>query len=174
MKRLISLLVTILLVTTLGCIGRSRAVSATSPQGGDFPQSNLLKLPSGFQIRLFASSLDRPRMMALSPDGRLFVSEMGAGRVTILPDADGNRQADSHVVYAEGLTDPHGIAFRGGYLYVAEEGRVVRYPYKAGDNKAPRAQVVIPSLPTDGRHFTKTIVFGSDGKLYVSMGKSVV
>lgn len=169
MKRLISFLVTVLLFVTLGCTSKS---STTPSQGGGFKQSSLLKLPPGFRIGLFASSLDSPRMMALSPDGRLFVTEMDAGRVMILPDSDGNRQADSHIVYAGGLDNPHGIAFHAGYLYVAEEGRVIRYPYHAGDNKASKPQVIVPDLPTGGGHFTRTISFGPDGKLYTSIGSS--
>jgi glucose/arabinose dehydrogenase len=166
MKRLFSLSLFVLLVCTLGC-GKPKSASA------GFDQRSLLKLPPGFQIDLFASSLDGPRMTALSPDGRLFVTEMGAGRVTILPDANGDRHADSHIVYASGLNNPHGIAFHGGYLYVAEEGRVIRYPYKSGDNKAPKPQVAVPNLPTGGEHITRTITFGpADGKLYVSVGSS--
>ncbi|HET6454410.1 MAG TPA: sorbosone dehydrogenase family protein [Armatimonadota bacterium] len=170
MRRLILFLVTILLMAVPGCTGKS---GPPASQDSGFKNSNLLKLPPGFRIGLFASSLDGPRMMALSPDGRLFVTEMGAGRVTILPDANGDHHADSHIVYASGLNNPHGIAFHGGYLYVADEGRVIRYPYRSGDNKAPKSQVVVPNLPTGGEHITRTITFGpADGKLYVSVGSS--
>jgi glucose/arabinose dehydrogenase len=110
-------------------------------------------------------------MMALSPDGRLFVTEMFAGRVTILPDSKGVGKADRHVVYASGLNHPHGIVFHKGFLYVAETTRVIRYRYQNGDERAPRAQVIISGLPTGG-HFTRTIIFGPDDKLYLSVGSS--
>lgn len=135
-------------------------------------QLALLKLPQGFDINAFASGLTDPRMMALSPDGRLFVTEMDAGRVTILPDANGDGRADRHITYASGLNNPHGIAFHGGYLYVAETTRVIRYPYTSGADSAPKPQVVVPNLPPDGEHFTRTITFGPAGHLYVSVGSS--
>ena len=53
------------------------------------------------------------------------------------------------IVYDQGLSPyPHGIAFYGGYLYIALENRVIRYPYRAGD-VSPRgpAQTIIGDLP---------------------------
>jgi glucose/arabinose dehydrogenase len=176
MRRFPSVLTIVALLLLNGCparkgevADRSRMTARAEPQS---EQLGLLKLPAGFRTGLFASGLRAPRMMALSPDGRLFVTEMRAGRVTILPDANGDGRTDGHITYASGLDDPHGIAFHRGYLYVAETGRVIRYRYREGDTKAPRPNVVVPDLPTGGGHFTRTISFGPDGKLYVSVGSS--
>jgi glucose/arabinose dehydrogenase len=111
--------------------------------------------------------------MAISPDGRLFVTETRAGRVTILPDPNSTGHASGHITYASGLNKPHGIVFHGGYLYIAETNRVIRYHFKAGDDKGSSPEVVIPNIPPGGRHFTRTITFGPDGKLYLSVGSSV-
>ena len=166
------MLIMLILFIVTGCSSKERAadVQGTSNGAPRVPEIARLKLPTGFRIDAYATGLDRPRLMALSPDGRLFVTEMGAGRVTILPDAGG--AADSHITYASGLNQPHGIAFHGGYLYVAETNRVIRFHYRNGDNQGRAQEVVISGIPAGGRHFTRTISFGPDGRLYLSVGSS--
>jgi len=136
------------------------------------PELRLLKLPQGFHIGVFADGLEGPRMMALSPDGRVFVTEMDGGRITILADTHGSNYADQKITYADGLNEPHGIAFHNGYLYVAETNRVIRFPFKNGDTKGDGMQVVVPVLPSGAGHSTRTIAFGPDGKMYISVGSS--
>lgn len=177
MRYVISGAVTFALLMVWGCTPQRQPTAQAEERRGvirvqAFEGSDRLKLPEGFRIGLFASSLDEPRMMALSTDGRLFVTEMGGGRVTILPDANGDGRADKHIIYATGLNRPHGIAFQGGYLYVAETDRVVRYPYKDGDDKSPKPQVIVSGIPSGRGHSTRTITFGPDGKLYLSVGSS--
>jgi glucose/arabinose dehydrogenase len=59
------------------------------------------------------------------------------------------------------------------WLYVAENNRVVRFPYREGDTTArARPGVVVPDLaPTSGGHTTRDVVFSLDGKrMFVSVG----
>ncbi|HEX2864202.1 MAG TPA: sorbosone dehydrogenase family protein, partial [Deinococcales bacterium] len=78
-----------------------------------------LKVPDGFRIDVYASGLSGPRLMAVSPNGDLFVSEPGAGRVLVLPDRNKDGRPDETLTFASGLNQPHGLAFHGGFLYVA-------------------------------------------------------
>ena len=64
--------------------------------------------------------------MALSPDGGVYASQPGMGRVVRLPDANNDGVADSVVVVVTGLSQPHGLAFHKGALYVAATDGVVR------------------------------------------------
>ena len=75
-------------------------------------------------------------------------------------------------MYATGLNRPHGLAFFQGFLYVAETDAVVRFPYRAGDLTGGTREVVVRDLPSGGGHWTRTIAFGPDGKMYVSIGSS--
>ena len=40
------------------------------------------------------------------------------------------------------------------------------------DYRATARKVLIPGLPTDGLHTTKTVLAGPDGRLYVAMGST--
>jgi glucose/arabinose dehydrogenase len=81
-----------------------------------------------------------------------------------------------------GLTQPFGIAFYPPgpdpqYVYVANTGSVVRFPYRNGDLKARgAAETIVPDIPSGGRltgggHWTRDLAFTLDGaKMFVSVG----
>jgi glucose/arabinose dehydrogenase len=145
---------------------------ACAPAAWAPAQEGAIRLPPGFRIDTFASGLGVSRFMAVSPSGELFVSVPSRGQVVALPDRDGDGRADRVVVYADGLNRPHGLAFFRQWLYVAEPGAVVRFAYRPGDLAGGKPEVVVPELPSGGGHWTRTIAFGPDGKMYVSVGSS--
>src|SRR2546426_259550 len=140
--------------------------------GARAAQESRLTLPSGFRIEEFASGFGPTRFMTIDPTGTLLVSTPGRGRVVALPDRNRDGRADTVVTVAEGLELPHGLAFKDGQLYVAETGRVRRFRYDPATLKASDPTVVVPNLPPGGGHWTRTIAFGRDGRLYVSVGSS--
>ena len=141
------------------------------------PSSASLSVPAGFRVDTFISSLTGPRKMLVASNGDILVTEMRAGRVTVLhPTSDGSRVARTDV-YLQGLKQPFGLAFYPNaqnpqWLYVAETNRVTRFAYQTGDVK-PRgeAQIVVAQLPSGVGHSTRDIAFSPDGKrLFVSVG----
>ena len=131
-----------------------------------------LKLPDGFRATVYASGFQKARFMAFAPKGDLFLSDTGAGKMMVLTDRDKNGKLDDKLVFAEGLRQPHGLAFHNGFLYVANTDAVVRFQYKPGDLKASSAPEKLADLPSGGGHSTRTVVFGSDGRMYVSIGST--
>ena len=133
-----------------------------------------LGLPDGFTVTKFASGLDNARFLRVTERGDLVVSQPREGRVTLLR-ADENRDggSDGNVTLVDGLDRPHGLALRDGYLYVAEMTAVGRIAFDAAARKATGVfERVITGLPSGGNHWTRTIGFGPDGLLYLSVGSS--
>jgi len=126
---------------------------------------HVLYVPTGFHINIFANS--GARFMALAPDGSVYASRYSAGTIARLVDADHDGVAESTTVVHSGLTLPHGLAFRGDTLYVAEEDGVIRY-----DPGAASPVQLVSNLPTNGGHSTRSIAFGPDNLMYVSIGSS--
>jgi glucose/arabinose dehydrogenase len=149
------------------------------------PASATPKVPPGFQVELFASNLRDPRTVRVAPNGDIFIAESEPGRIRILRAADGAAKPSSNDVFASGLEQPFGIAFYPPgsdpqWIYVANTGSVVRYPYRSGDLKArAKAEVIVRDLPhAAGRsvqrgHITRDIAFSKDGRqMFVSVGSA--
>jgi glucose/arabinose dehydrogenase len=131
----------------------------------------LIKLPPGFTIDIYASDVPGAREMVLSPNGTLFVGSMKAGNIYALPDNDRDGRADEVIVIAKGLHMPNGVAFYNNSLYVAEVARVLRYDDLDSRLRDPPQPVVVnDSYPANEWHGWKYIAFGPDGKLYVPVG----
>ena len=70
-----------------------------------------------------------------------------------------------------GLNEPHGLAFHGGMLWVANTDGVVRIPIGA-NGLASGTPVYVNHVPGGDGHSTRTVVFGKDGAMYVAVGSS--
>lgn len=133
--------------------------------------ANDIKLPENFRMNTYAEKLKGPRFMALSPDNVVFVTEIRSGNVIALADTDSNGATDKYLIKAKNLKYPNGIAFYKDWMYVGERHQVVRFKYSGYKNDLGKKEVVIPNLPSGG-HSTKSILFGRDDKLYLSIGSS--
>ncbi|MEK9278954.1 MULTISPECIES: sorbosone dehydrogenase family protein [unclassified Bradyrhizobium] len=152
-----------------------------TPSAASFPRvvprspEASLQVPAGFKVELFAEGLRGPRTVRVAPNGDIFVAETRAGTIRVLRAGEG--KVATNDVYASGLRQPFGIAFFPNgddpqWVYVANTDGVVRFPYQAGDLKARgKPETVVASLPHDGGHSTRDIVFTPDNKrMLVSVG----
>ena len=132
------------------------------------PAGAMLHVPSGFLVKQIAAGLSTPRTLRTASNGDVFVAESGGNRVLVLRLVDG--KVRSNTVFADGFDYPYGIAFWPPGP--AETGRVVRFPYRAGDLKARgAAEVLVPHVPKGGNHWTRDLVFSRDGRtMFVSVG----
>lgn len=147
------------------------------------PEGAWPKVPEDFKVELFAEGLNNPREVITAPNGDLFIAESQANKITVLRAPDGSgKAARTSTFVGQGLELPFGMAFYPSgsdpkYLYVANTGSVVRFPYAKGDLVATgAAETIISDLPHGGRlrgggHWTRNIRFSRDGKkLLVAVG----
>jgi hypothetical protein len=98
------------------------------------PRLEDIRLPPGFRISVYADGLEQARSLALGERGTLFVGT-NAGAVYAVPPGGGRA-----VAVARNLQAPHGVAFRGGALYVGEINRILRYDNIETSIGAPEAR----------------------------------
>ena len=128
-------------------------------------QQGPLTVIGNLKISIFADKLNTPRVLLFDQLGNLLVSAMGEGSVyAIKPD-------QTKIKLISNLNSPHGLAIKDGYLYIAETDKVQRYTYDLANLKLGLAEKLF-DLPADGEHVTRTIKFGADNMLYVSVGSS--
>ncbi len=124
-----------------------------------------LQIASGFKINIFVDGLEGVRFLAVGPGNAIYATLSDAGQIVRIRDVDGDGTADSVTTVLSGLDYPSGIAFRGDTMYFAELDAVRRLD---PGSTSPVTLVDVPS----GGHETRTIVFGPDQKLYLSVGSS--
>lgn len=155
----------------------------------------------GLAVAAFATRLDHPRWLYVLPNGDVLVAESNkhpapptgirsfiekqvmrvagaevpsADRISLLRDADGDGTAETRRVLLDDLPSPFGMALVGNDLYVANTDALMRFPYTSGATRIDDSGERVVSLPSNppNRHWTKGLVLGSDGRLYLSVGSN--
>jgi len=135
---------------------------------------NKIKLPSGFKAELWSSGHPGARTMVMGDKGTMFMGTRVIGRVYAITEKDGKRTSK---VIIQGLTQPNGLAFKDGSLYVFAINKVFRYD-NIEDNldkeKLPDPVDLTKAydLPDTIHHNWKYVAFGPDGKMYVQVGSN--
>ena len=129
-----------------------------------------LSVPIGFAVTRFAS-VPNARAMVVGPDGSVYVSQPGRNAITRLVDTNGDGVADSNAIVLSGLDRPHGMAFHNGKFYVANTGGVVRFTLTAAGIPTGTPEQ-LNRYDAGKNHWTRSILFGGDGKMYVSIGST--
>ena len=128
------------------------------------------KMPAGFSLSVLAKDLPGVRVMIFDKDNNLWLSQTRQGKITKITLKNG--QVAEQKTILSGLQNPHGLAFdpeNPNILYLAEETKISKTeitPVGAG----PLQKII--DLPKGGNHFTRTLGFGPDGRLYVSIGST--
>ncbi len=144
-----------------------------------------LSVPHGFHIGIAAEGLKRLRFLTMSPDNRLFATDMfdrsdnNNGRVLIFEEWNEKEHRFEKIsTFLAGLHNPNQVAFYKNYIYIAETDKLTRYAYNAGDMQPLGNAQTLATFPAyglgykyGGWHLTRSLAFHND-KLYVSVGSS--
>ena len=139
-----------------------------------FDEPRKALVPKGWTLSVWNRS-EKPRLLAWAPDGALLVSEPSSGQVSSLRPTGAGLQ---NQVLLEGLDQPHGLAFAGSTLYVAQSDQVDAYDYVDGQATRPRTVAAglpdakSPDLRGAYSHALKSVAVGPDGAVYFSIGST--
>jgi glucose/arabinose dehydrogenase len=129
-----------------------------------------LNVPEGFTIEVLTDDVSGARVLSgVDGLGNRWVSRTDEGIISLLTfneDGSFDRVDD---IFTD-LNRPHGLALDpqdNMVLYYAETDAIWRAQLYTDAQPEKLAD-----LPGGGRHFTRTIMFGPDGKLYISIGSS--
>jgi Raf kinase inhibitor-like YbhB/YbcL family protein len=130
-----------------------------------------IKAPDGFTVRPFATGLKNARILAVAPDGTVFISRRDQGDVLMLKDADNDGRADGEAVTVASRAGAHGLAIHEDQLYLVTAKEIFVADILSDGRLGPLT-MIIGDLPDAGQHPNRTIAFGPDGMLYISVGST--
>lgn len=150
--------------TVQGSVFEPALVPATDARIGQ------LRVPAGFTITKFADGLGKPRQLVVSESGNVYVTSREAGTVMRLRDTNGDGVVDEKQLVAS-IKNVHGITIYGGKMYLVSIHDVYSAPIN-GDGSLGTLQQLISNLPDAGQHANRTIAFGPDGMMYLTVGST--
>ena len=159
--------------------------AAKEPQLHPLESQKKIKVPPGFEVRLFASEPEVVNPVAMTWDerGRLWVVELyeypkgakkgekGRDRIKILEDTDADGKADKVTVFADGFSLATGLALGHGGAYLGQAPDLLFLEDTNGDDKADKTTRLLTGFGLEDRHeLLNGFAWGPDGWLYMTHG----
>ncbi|MDG1712626.1 MAG: hypothetical protein P8H21_02075 [Woeseiaceae bacterium] len=140
----------------------------------DNSKLNLLSVPPGFEISIFAENISSPRQITEGSE-YIFTASGSAGQIFALSDSNSDYVVDSNRIIAKDLFDSRGVTYKDGDLYFAEVNKIwvirdVEDWLNSNKEGMPEKELITDNLPSNPWHGWKWIKFGPDNKLYVPVG----
>jgi glucose/arabinose dehydrogenase len=145
----------------------------SGPRGSCDPDNGGLVVPQGSCATVVASGVGAVRQLTVAPNGDVYaaIATGGRGGVLALRDTNGDGKPDQRAEF--GPTGANDVAIRDGRLYVALNDRILRYPLTPGRlEPTEKAETMVSGLPDEGGHRAKSLAFGPDGAMYVTIGSA--
>ena len=131
-----------------------------------------IRVPEGFDAKIFADGVGRARHIAVRGNGDVFVAlrepNQGGG-VVVLRDDDGDGAVDHSVYFGEHAGT--GLAIHDGFIYASSDEAVYRYALPEHElAPAGPPETVVEGFPVQRSHASKALAIDDSGNLYVNVG----
>jgi glucose/arabinose dehydrogenase len=133
-----------------------------------------INVPEGFTYTVFSDDIPNARMLRVTRQGDVLVAMPSRDQIWWLEkDKNGDGRYDSKRMLMVDLDSPNGMDFFQDWLYVAEDERIfrIRFDHEKG-MVSGSPEEIISDLPDGGNHWKKTLRFGPEAKLYLTIGSS--
>lgn len=149
-------------------------------------EGGTISVPEGFTIQQIAGEdlTQYPMLAVLDDRGRLFVTESSGKnvsgkkmaevpecRISVLEDTDGDGRYDRSKVFADNLSLPMGVLWRGQSLYVASPPDFLRLDDKDNDGVSEHREVILTGWNVLNTASLHGPFFGLDGRMYLTHGR---
>ncbi len=162
----------VLLLLPERCAVNMPILRKDAPQAAEL--GHRIQLAPGFSIAVYADGLPGVRVLRFTDAGDLLASLPESGGIVLLQaDRNGDGRPDGRRELLPELNRPHGIDVYEGHLYVAETDAVGRVEFDARKGRiAGEYRRIVHGLPGGGNHWSRSVRFGPDGLMYVTVGSS--
>lgn len=132
-----------------------------------------LKLPVGFGALRVAENAGRPRHIAVTAQGNIYVklARLSNGKgIMRLRDTNGDGKADDTLRFGNYIGT--GISIKNNYLYASSDEEVFRYQLDAkGEVINPdQPEKIVTGLINRRQHESKSVTLDNNGNIYVNIG----
>lgn len=129
-----------------------------------------LRVPAGFKVEKFAEDLGEARILAVSDAGHVYVTNREDSEIIMLEDSNNDGKADRRQVVAN-VEDAHGLAIHNNRLYIVNNMEI--YAADIRENGTLGETEKLNTYQADGgQHPNRTIGFGPDNQMYISVGST--
>jgi glucose/arabinose dehydrogenase len=129
-----------------------------------------LRVPAGFRVTKFADKLGKPRILVTGPGGQIYASDREAGIVLMVQDMN-NDGVGEVIKTVANIKQVHGLTIHNNKMYMVAVNEVYVADMNA-DGTLGQPRMLINDLPDGGQHPNRTIAFGPDGKMYLTVGST--
>lgn len=150
---------------------QSATYSPTGQRGPGVPPQVWVR--AGYRLTLAAEGIEKARFMQRSPEGWLYVSVPGEGRIHSLRDADSDGRYERVADYVTGRDSVHGMQFHEGRLWYTQSQAIYSSADTNNDGVADEEVKVLDdkTLPGGSGHWWRPVLIHG-GRLYTSVGDS--
>src|SRR5688572_29873397 len=133
----------------------------------------VIKVPPGFIMQLFAEELGTARHIAVTPQGNVYVKlgKLTDGNgIVMLQDLNKDGKAEKKTSF--GNFTGTGIAVKGNYLFASSDSEVFRYTLDAKGlvTNQDKPERIVTGLINKRQHASKSITLDNKGNIYVNIG----